>query len=313
MFLNYGEICVKIKELMEDFQKRSQSQAKVESIADMKAFVENYPQFKKMSGTVAKHVTLVGELSRQVTNFNLLEMSEIEQKVACQEDHHEVLQKIRSLMKDQRVRSLDLLRLVSLYSLRYEKSNSSEFSSLKAELLRRGGLNDVEREFMNKICAYGGAKFRETDLFANQNTMAITKRILKGFKGVDNIYTQHTPLVKELVEQLIKGKLREASYPFLTNSGPAGAKDRPQEIIVFVVGGITYEETQAIHNVNKAYAGNIKVLIGGTHVHSFRTFIDEVLAMTGDAGGTINTNETWQRDPKQNAHVKRTLASAMRD
>ncbi|CAF0774174.1 unnamed protein product [Brachionus calyciflorus] len=37
MFLNYGEICVKIKELMEDFQKKSQSTTKVETIADMKA------------------------------------------------------------------------------------------------------------------------------------------------------------------------------------------------------------------------------------------------------------------------------------
>ena len=36
MFLNYGEICIKIKELMDDFQKRSQSTAKVETIADMK-------------------------------------------------------------------------------------------------------------------------------------------------------------------------------------------------------------------------------------------------------------------------------------
>ena len=37
MYSNYGEICVKIKELMEDFQKRSQSTTKVETIADMKA------------------------------------------------------------------------------------------------------------------------------------------------------------------------------------------------------------------------------------------------------------------------------------
>ncbi|KAI8480101.1 vacuolar protein sorting-associated protein 45 [Branchiostoma belcheri] len=66
MFLNFGEIGSNIKELMEDFQKKTKSQQKVESIADMKAFVENYPQFKKMSGTVAKHVTVVGELSRLV-------------------------------------------------------------------------------------------------------------------------------------------------------------------------------------------------------------------------------------------------------
>ena len=36
MYSNYGEICMKIKELMEDFQKRSQSTTKVETIADMK-------------------------------------------------------------------------------------------------------------------------------------------------------------------------------------------------------------------------------------------------------------------------------------
>jgi len=45
---------------------------------------------------------------------------------------------------------------------------------------------------------------------------------------------------------------------------------RPQEIIVFTIGGITYEETLAIHNVNKAYAGNIKVILGGTCVHNFK-------------------------------------------
>ena len=309
MYLNYGEICVKIKDLMDEFQKRSQSTTKVETIADMKAFVENYPQFKKMSGTVAKHVTLVGELSRLVSTLNLLELSEAEQQLACQEDHYEILQKIRGFLKDQRVRSSDLIRLMGLYALKYEKSGSSEFGGLKSELFRRpGGVGDREREFLNKICAYGGAKFRETDLFSNHNTMAITKRILKGFKGVDNIYTQHTPLVKELVEKLIKGKLSETNYPFL-----GGSKDRPQEIILFTVGGITFEETAAIHNINKAYAGNIKVIVGGTYVHNCRTFIDEVLALTGDGVAGTTVNETWQRDPKQTEFVRKGLASAMKD
>jgi vacuolar protein sorting-associated protein 45 len=34
--MNFGEIGNNIKELMDEFQKKSQSQAKVESIADMK-------------------------------------------------------------------------------------------------------------------------------------------------------------------------------------------------------------------------------------------------------------------------------------
>lgn len=58
----------------------------------LQAFVENYPQFKKMSGTVSKHVTVVGELSRLVSERNLLEVSEVEQELACQNDHSSALQ-----------------------------------------------------------------------------------------------------------------------------------------------------------------------------------------------------------------------------
>ena len=54
--------------------------------------MENYPQFKKMSGTVSKHVTIVGELSRLVTEKSLLDVSEVEQDLACQNDHSSALQ-----------------------------------------------------------------------------------------------------------------------------------------------------------------------------------------------------------------------------
>ena len=72
IYSNFGEIGQTIKVLMEEFQKKAKSHQKIDSIADMKNFVENYPQFKKMSGTVSKHVTLVSELSRLVGLRNLL-------------------------------------------------------------------------------------------------------------------------------------------------------------------------------------------------------------------------------------------------
>lgn len=72
---------------MEEFQKKAKKHQKVESIADMKHFVETYPLFKKLSGTVSKHVTVVGELSSLVEKHNLLEVSELEQELSCQTDH----------------------------------------------------------------------------------------------------------------------------------------------------------------------------------------------------------------------------------
>lgn len=105
MYLNYGEIGMNIKELMEEFQRRTKNQQKVETISDMKQFIENYPQFKKMSGTVAKHVTLIGELSRLVSQYNLLEISECEQEMACQSDHSESLKVALFCLYDESQRS----------------------------------------------------------------------------------------------------------------------------------------------------------------------------------------------------------------
>lgn len=62
----------------------------------LQAFVDNYPQFKKMSGTVSKHVTVVGELSRLVSERQLMEVSEAEQELACQNDHSSAQQVMTS-------------------------------------------------------------------------------------------------------------------------------------------------------------------------------------------------------------------------
>ena len=56
------------------------------------AFIETYPTFKKMSGTVSKHIAVVGELSRLVGSRGLMSVSECEQELVCQSDHSQSLQ-----------------------------------------------------------------------------------------------------------------------------------------------------------------------------------------------------------------------------
>ncbi|XP_025077433.1 vacuolar protein sorting-associated protein 45-like [Pomacea canaliculata] len=287
MYMNFGEIGSNIKELMEEFQKKSKSQAKVESIADMKAFVENYPQFKKMSGAVAKHVTVVGELSRLVGAHNLLEVSETEQEIACQGDHSALLQRIRGLLSSEKVRQVDILRLVMLYALRYENHSNNDVSGL-LEALKRRGLAEEHRGMVQAMLDYGGRKARGSDLFGNQDPVAITKRLLKGLKGVENVYTQHKPLLQCILDQLIKGKLKEASYPYL---GTSQLKDRPQDVIVFIIGGCTYEEALAVYQVNRTTPG-VRVVLGGTTVHNSKTFLQEVAQATR---GVIS-GQTGRRD-----------------
>lgn len=87
MYLNFGDLGGNIKDYVEQYQSKTQNNANIESISDMKRFIEEYPEFRKLSGNVSKHVTLVSELSRRVGAENLLEVSELEQSLACNDNH----------------------------------------------------------------------------------------------------------------------------------------------------------------------------------------------------------------------------------
>lgn len=96
---------------------------------------------------------------------------------------------------------------------------------------------------------------------------------MKGLKGVDNVYTQHSPRLEVTLQELIKGRLKEAQYPFVDGGG--STRDKPQDIIVFMVGGATYEEAKLVATVNASVPG-IRVVLGGTCVHNSHSFLDEV-------------------------------------
>ena len=87
MYLNFGDLGGSIKEYVEQYQSKTKSNANIDSIDDMKRFIEDFPEFRKLSGNVSKHVTLVGELSRRVGEDSLLDVSELEQSLACNDNH----------------------------------------------------------------------------------------------------------------------------------------------------------------------------------------------------------------------------------
>ncbi|NWI53365.1 VPS45 protein, partial [Calyptomena viridis] len=217
MYLNFAEIGTNIKNLMEDFQRRKpKEQQKLESIADMKAFVENYPQFKKMSGTVSKHVTVVGELSRLVGERNLLEVSEVEQELACQSDHSSALQSLLSLPQATGTNPLPLCSLPSM-------CNSIGITPRLRGGIPRLTIPAFPSQLVSAVVEYGGKRVRGSDLFGPKDAVAITKQFLKGLKGIENVYTQHQPLLQETLDQLIKGRLKDSQYPYL---GPNVLRDR---------------------------------------------------------------------------------------
>jgi len=181
---------------------------------------------------------------------------------------------------------MERLRLVLLYALRYE--NDSYISQLKDEL-RKSGIEE-QVQLVDGLLSYAGSHVRSGDLFQNKNFLQMARSAFqRGFKGVQNVYTQHKSLLASTVENLIKGKLSETEYPFnsppeVGSSQPGKAtRNRPTEIIVFMVGGTTYEEARDLSALGQ---NGLRILLGGTTIHNTRSFLADVAQLAARSRGS---------------------------
>lgn len=94
-------------------------------------------------------------------------------------------------------------------------------------------------------------------------------------KGVENVYTQHTCLLKETLDDVFKGRQLDPIFPCIGSEVPF--RRPPQQVVVFIVGGATYEEAMAVHMFN---VSGYRCILGGTTIHNSESFQKEMLAAT---------------------------------
>ncbi|KAI1002455.1 Vacuolar protein sorting-associated protein 45 [Podosphaera aphanis] len=279
MYLNFGDLGGNIKDYVEQYQSKTKNSSNIESIEDMKRFIEEYPEFRKLSGNVSKHVTLVGELSRKVASENLLEVSEVEQSLACNDNHTADLKNVQRLLQSNGVTSDAKLRLVALYALRYEKNPSNAIAILVDLLTAAGDVPQHKIDMIPKLLIYQ-ASLRQaqatsgiSDIFESAGLFSGARERFKGLQGIENVYTQHSPRLELTLQNLVKGRLKESQYPFVEGGG--STRDKPQDIIVFFIGGVTFEEGKTVAQINASSLG-IRIVLGGTSVHNSSSFLAEV-------------------------------------
>ena len=274
---NFGDLALNIEKYVSRFQEQTKSHsAKVETIEDMQRFIDQYPEFKKLSGNVSKHVTVVHELSRLVSASNLISVSALEQEIACEENRIEQYRKMTIMLSDQSTTQLEKLRLVLLYSVRYS-SDINGISNLKDTLAALGVAPD-QIALIDLLLEYTKDLYRPEDIAGKKSVMSLIKNAA-GFGGIENVYTQHKTMVHSLVDQSLKGKLKDTNYPFMESRRrqSGGLKERPNDVLVFVVGGATYEEARDVRNLNAQFANSGQSgVLGGTNVLNSKMFLADL-------------------------------------
>jgi len=274
-FANFGELGEAIQKLLKDYQKTTQSHSaeNINTIEQMQNFMEKFPELKSQSHTVSKHVEIFGELARLVEICLLMDVSQFEQDLACSEDHNLHFRELLDKLANPAVKVPDKLRLGLLYALRYEQTGN--VSRIKGEM-RKGGVPDELIVLMDAVLRYAGAMIRGPGLYGVGNNVMkkMTKSIMSSVQGVSNVYAQHVPLLMETVQAAAKGKLKNDVYPVVL--GKSQTEELPEEIIIFMVGGVTYEEAAKINEFNR---GKVKVFLCGSTIHNSTSFLEELKAL----------------------------------
>ncbi|KAI0753897.1 Sec1-like protein [Irpex lacteus] len=256
----FGDLGTSLKSYVQSYQSHSlaNNPSSINSISDMKRF---------LGGNVSKHVALVGELSRLVDRDKLLEIGEVEQGLATGSGAD--LKSVQAVITNPAVPAWNKLRVVMLYAIRYQKSQANSVASL-INLALENGVSREDARLVYVILNIAGSDQRQEDLFSAETLLAKGRSALKGLKGVENVYMQHTPHLSQTLENLLRGRLRDTNFPFL------------DDVIVFMVGGTTYEEARTVSLLNQesassgSYAPGTRILLGGTYVHNSSSFVEMI-------------------------------------
>ena len=269
---DYGGVANEVEQAAERLKRENSQMSKDTSIEELRRIIDSLPEKKKESMAITKHYKLFYELSEYVTKHKLMELSPIEQDIACSNNKKDQLNKIASVLQDEKVSQLDKAKLYLLFVFRYE--GDSAVQTLK-NLMTENKMKEWI-EYGDLLLAYAGKNKRVLDVLSNKDFLSKSKKMfMNAFGSKNNVFMQHVSYLNDLIERLIKGRLKDTEVDTVLRSNVEGPK--PQKIILFSFGGITFEETKDLTLLGKQL--DIPIIAGGTNILNSKSFLAELLML----------------------------------
>ena len=217
---------------------------------------------------VAGLTNIVAELFDTMKNEKMMDVSILEQEVVTNGDKQGEFQRVMDMIMDPQVSNMNALRLVLLFALRFEK-NADLIGELMDALRNRGG-SWSGREFSYwdalKRIAGDGKRGKDNDIFSNKSILGKLGAKLKELKENRSLLELFRPPLETILQKLQKGQLSQTAFPFVDGAESTNVR----KVVVFYVGGATYEEFVIASN---ATSPNLDVIVGGTAIHNAAQFL----------------------------------------
>ena len=270
-FADYGTVATAVQQEADKLKNDNEQLNKESSIEELRKIIDKLPEKKKESMAITKHYKLFYSISEYVTKHKLMDLSKLEQDISVNDNKKEQFNQIVQIISDPNVQHLDKCKLYLLYMLKYE--NDSSVNNLKNIMIEKE-LGDWVK-YGEALINYAGRKKRNLDCFQDKDILSKGKKfILNAFgQGNENAFMQHISYLNDIVERMLKGKNKDNE---LVNINYNSGNNEPKlnNIIVFVFGGITFEEVRDLSMLGKQLGVNI--ICGGTNVVNSKSFLAEM-------------------------------------
>ena len=285
-FADYGTVANAVQQEADKLKNENDMLNKESSIEELRKIIDQLPEKKKESMAITKHYKLFYSISEYVTKHKLMNLSKIEQDISVNDNKKEQFNQIVQIIADPKVQHLDKCKLYLLYKLRYE--NDSSVNNLK-NIMIENNLGDWV-PYGDALLKYAGKQKRSLDCFHDKDILSKGKKFIMNAlgQGNENAFMQHISYLNVIVERLLKGRSRE-NETFNINLNSMN-EPKVNNLIIFVFGGITFEETKDLTLLGNQLGVNI--ICGGTNIINSKSFLAEI-SMIKEKGNSGNSgNDT---------------------
>lgn len=269
-FCNYGELGEKVKQWVNDLKNRNDKIKKMKEEKDIKSLTYNSLEHIEFNKCFTKHLNITNQIFNKIKSNKLLKISECEQELMCNENLNpkEILKILVELIKDVDIEEKYKIKLSLLYLLRYS------FDKKK--------VNDISTLFQMDVSNYNKILEPFIKTF-NENTNMVkipgNKNMLFSFiskvftnKESENVYLRYKPVIKNILENCLQGiKFDDQKFQYINNN-----YNRYGTIIIYIRGGITYEELYYVNDLNNKNL-NTNIYLGGDCILNTDLYMSQIL------------------------------------